>query len=677
MTMNPARSVSTSENGKILRRMPSKTTAPAAQADVAIIGAGIVGLANAWAAARLGCSVLLFDRSPQAQGASIRNFGMIWPIGQPAATYPTALRSRELWLELGREAGIWHNPCGSLHLAHRADEWEVLTEFAEIGRQHGYQCELWSKDKVLQSCPAANPSGLFGALWSPTEICVNPREVIAAMPRWLASRFNVQTHFGTPIARVELPIVEATDGRRWHVERAIVCSGIDFQTLFPEQFAQANLRMCKLQMLRTGPQTNLWRIGPLIAGGLTLRHYANFNLCQTLNPVRQRIATETPELDRYGIHGLISQNAAGEVILGDSHEYDGDISPFDKPEIDELMLRELQRMVVLPDWKIAERWHGIYAKHPTEPFWTAEPQPNVHLMTATGGAGMTLSFGIADELWHDWKAPNAAKRESEMSETKLRAVIFDWAGTTVDFGSMAPVAVFLEVFRRQGVPITVEEARQPMGMSKRAHLECIAEIPQVASRWRVAHGRSFLSSDLDALYAAFLPLQMETLADHAQLIPGVLETINACRQRGMKIGSTTGYTRALMDALVPLAERQGYSPDAVICADDVPAGRPAPWMNFEAAKRLGVYPMRAIAVVDDTVEGIKAAVNAGAWAIGVAQTGNELGLPMEQFKALPQNERYERTARAKNRLLAAGADFVIASVAELLPVLEEIESRND
>jgi phosphonoacetaldehyde hydrolase len=234
----------------------------------------------------------------------------------------------------------------------------------------------------------------------------------------------------------------------------------------------------------------------------------------------------------------------------------------------------------------------------------------------------------------------------------------------------------MEVFRRQGVPITVEEAREPMGMSKRAHLESIAKMPQVASRWREAHGRSFSESDLDAMYAAFLPLQMETLADHAQLIPGVRETIAACRQRGMKIGSTTGYTRALMDALTPLAQRQDYAPDAVICADDVPAGRPAPWLNFEAAKRLGVYPMRAIAVVDDTVEGIKAAVNAGAWAIGVAESGNEFGLPLDQFKALPQSERTERAARAKDRLLAAGADFVIASVAELLPVLDEIENRN-
>jgi phosphonoacetaldehyde hydrolase len=655
------------------------------QADVAVIGAGIVGLANAWAAARLGYSVVLFDRSTRAQGASIRNFGMIWPIGQTAATYPTALRSRELWLELAREAGIWHNPCGSVHLAHRDDEWQVLAEFAEVGRQHGYQCELWSKDKVLKACRAANPNGLLGALWSPTELCVNPREAVAALPRWLVSRFNVQVHFETPISRVDLPIVEAADGQQWRVDRVVICSGVDFQTLYPEKFAEAKLRTCKLQMLRTSAQPNEWRIGPLIAGGLTLRHYANFNICPSLNQVRQRIAAETPELDRFGIHGLISQNATGEVILGDSHEYDDEISPFDKPEIDDLMLRELRRMAVLPDWKIAERWHGIYAKHPTDPFWTAEPQPNVHLMTGTGGAGMTLSFGVADEVWRSWKATSAPKKDNEMSFShrksisdgiKLRAVIFDWAGTTVDYGSMAPVEVFMEVFRRQGVPITVEEAREPMGMSKRAHLEFIAKMPQVSSRWRETHGRNISTGDLDAMYAAFLPLQMETLADHALLIPGVLETIAVCRQRGMKIGSTTGYTRALMDALVPLAERQGYAPDAVICADDVPAGRPAPWLNFEAAKRLDVYPMRAIAIVDDTVEGIKAAVNAGAWAIGVAQTGNELGLPLEQFNALPQNERSERTARAKDRLLAAGADFVITSVAELIPVLEEITGQN-
>lgn len=208
-------------------------------ADVAVIGAGIVGLAHAWAAAQRGQKVLLFERSAHAQGASIRNFGMIWPIGQIARFYPTALRSRELWLELAAQSGIWHNPCGSLHLAHRADEWQVLSEFAEIGPVAGYQCELWSPDKVLRHCPAANRNDLRGGLWSATELCVSPRQAIAAMPQWLTDRFQVESHFNTPIVRVDLPIIEAADGRQWQVDRAVVCSGVDFQTLFPQEFLQA------------------------------------------------------------------------------------------------------------------------------------------------------------------------------------------------------------------------------------------------------------------------------------------------------------------------------------------------------------------------------------------------------------------------------------------------------
>lgn len=652
-------------------------------ADVAVIGAGIVGLAHAWAAARRGLSVILFERGPQAQGASIRNFGMIWPIGQTAEMYPVALRSRELWLQYATAAGIWHNPSGSVHLAHRADEWQVLSEFAEIGPKLGYQCQLWSRERTLQACPAANPNGLIGSLWSPSELCVNPREAIAAMPRWLAERFSVETHFNTPIVRVDLPTIEAADGRQWHVGRAVICSGIDVQTLFPEAFAAAELRVCKLQMMRTAAQPNDWRIGPLIAGGLTLRHHATFAVCSSLSEVRARIASETPELDRVGIHGLVSQNGAGEVILGDSHEYDTEISPFDKPQIDELILRELRKMVVLPDWQIAERWHGLYAKHPVQPCWTSEPNPRVHIMTAMGGAGMTLSFGVADQMWQQWEGDQAQvkmtiRRSADANRPgamKIRAAIFDWAGTTVDYGSIAPVAVFIEVFRRHDVPISVDEAREPMGMSKRAHLERIAAMPAVADRWRSIHGRDISVQDIDAMYAAFLPLQLETLANHAEVIPGVVETIAACRERGMKIGSSTGYTRALMDALCPLADRQGYSPDVVICADDVPAGRPAPWMNFEAAKRLDVFPMRSIVVVDDTVEGIKAAVNAGAWAVGVFATGNELGLPLAEAKALAAEELARRSARARERLREAGADFVIPSVADLMPVIDEIETQ--
>lgn len=257
----------------------------------------------------------------------------------------------------------------------------------------------------------------------------------------------------------------------------------------------------------------------------------------------------------------------------------------------------------------------------------------------------------------------------------IQAVLFDWAGTVVDFGSRAPAATFVRVFGDQGVTITETEAREPMGMAKRAHIETLLQMPAIAERWRQAHGRLPGDADVDRLYQAFLPLQLECLADFADVLPGVADAVAACRERGMKIGSSTGYVREMMDLLMPLAERQGYRPDVMVCASDLREGRPAPWLNLENARRLGVYPLESIVVVDDTRVGIEAARNAGMWAVGVVQTGNEVGLSRAALEALPAAQREKLCANAAARLAQAGAHYTIDSVAELMPVLDEIEAR--
>lgn len=372
--------------------------------DTAIIGAGIVGLAHAWEATRRGHKVALFERSPRAQGASVRNFGMVWPIGQPAGErYQLALRSRERWLELARESGLKARECGSIHLAHRADEWAVLQEFAARGPGVGYDCQLLSPAEVAAKTPGANPEGLLGGLWSPTEVCVDARAALATAAAWLKEKCAVAFHYQTPIRRVETSLVEAADGRRWQADRIIICSGEDLATLFPESFAGSGLTRCKLQMLRTAIQPQGWQLGPHIASGLTLRHYHNFDICDSLTALKRRVREETPELDRYGIHVMAAQNPLGEVVLGDSHEYDQEIEPFDKELIDELMLTHLRKLIRIPDWTITARWHGIYAKHPEQPYYTAEPQPGVKVVTGLGGAGMTLSLGLAEKLWREWE----------------------------------------------------------------------------------------------------------------------------------------------------------------------------------------------------------------------------------------------------------------------------------
>jgi phosphonoacetaldehyde hydrolase len=258
------------------------------------------------------------------------------------------------------------------------------------------------------------------------------------------------------------------------------------------------------------------------------------------------------------------------------------------------------------------------------------------------------------------------------SESGLRAVIFDWAGTTVDHGSRAPARVFVEIFRRVGVAITEAEARGPMGRSKRDHIAAILALPRVSDAWRAALGHAPGEADIDRLYADFLPLQRDVIASHADVIAGVPEVVAECRRRGLKIGGTTGYTRELMDILEPIARAGGYAPDVSICADDVPAGRPAPWMLLRAAERLDVYPMSAVVAVDDTPVGIEAGRNAGAWTVGITRTGNALGLAREEVEALDRRDLDGRLAAIAADMRQAGAHHVIESVADLLPVLDQI-----
>lgn len=388
--------------------------------DLAIVGAGIAGLAHAWSAAERGLKVAVFERDAQAQSASIRNFGMVWPIGQrPGFCLERALVSRERWLHLKDAGACWVNPCGSLHLAHSPDEWAVLEEFSETSRDRGYECELLSAGDTLKRSQAVNPKGLQGSLWSTTELCVDPRRALCQVPSWLASNFSVSFHFNTPIRSVHSGQLVATNNQSWRADKILICSGADFKSLYPTLFAESPMTLCKLQMMATAPNQP-GSLGPHLASGLTLRHYSSFEHCPSLETVKARFQLENPLFDKYGVHVMASQSSDGSIILGDSHEYDDEINPFRKAIIDEVILKEARRIFHWDDWTITRWWDGIYAKTPGESHFTAVADDNVRVFTGLGGSGMTLSFGLAEYYWEQWCSGQSNFHEEQSRQNKTR-----------------------------------------------------------------------------------------------------------------------------------------------------------------------------------------------------------------------------------------------------------------
>jgi len=257
----------------------------------------------------------------------------------------------------------------------------------------------------------------------------------------------------------------------------------------------------------------------------------------------------------------------------------------------------------------------------------------------------------------------------------VKAVILDWAGTAVDYGSFAPTAVFLRLFANEGVRITTEDARSGMGLMKKDHLRTILARPSVADAWKVAHGAPYCEADIDALFENFVPMQSSVLTEFAQPIPGLLSVVNNLRARDIKIGSTTGYIRSMMDVLAPKAKENGYQPDCIVCPDEVPDGRPYPWMCYQNAIQLNIYPMQAMVKVGDTLVDIEEGLNAGMWTVGLSQTGNLLGLSESEVKALSPAERKAANQRISDQLYQAGVHYVIEGIWDLPDVIHEIESR--
>ena len=367
--------------------------------DAIVIGAGIVGLGTARALAARGKKVQVIDRSSYAVGASIRNFGMVWPIGQPDGTlYERAMLSQSIWKQISSESGIWHDPVGSVHLAYSDLEMEVLESFQDsVKGTRNYT--MMSAAETSKRSEAIVFKGLKGGIYSPDEIIVDAPKAIKALPAYLSEKYGVEFLWDTHVNAVETgkvycgkTIIEANEIN--------VCSGPEFENLFPEIFAAAHITKCKLQMMRMGEQPNGWRMGPSLCGGLSLTHYTSFKAAgEPLERLKKQIEAEMPDYVKWGIHVMVSQNASGELIIGDSHEYGLTHDPFEKSFINDLILNYLSGFARFPDEKITINWDGIYAKlkdGKTE--LVTSPKAGVTIINGLGGAGMTLSFGLTEQV---------------------------------------------------------------------------------------------------------------------------------------------------------------------------------------------------------------------------------------------------------------------------------------
>ena len=364
-----------------------------------VVGAGILGLATARALAEKGYAVKVIEKSQFALGASVRNFGMLWPVGQPDGNlYNRSVRTKEIWVEYLEAAKIPYNACGSLHLAYCTEEMNVVEDIAQFFQSKNRPVSVIDKETVLANYNGINENGLLGALRSEDEIIIDPREGIKHLPAYLTQKYGVSFIWGTAITAVTSHAAFAGK-TKYAADIVCVCSGQDFETLYPDQFKAQPIIKTKLQMMRFKHQDPDYKIGASVCGGLSLLHYKSFHASSALTKLRIKIEEEIPEYLKYGIHVMVSQNNNGELTVGDSHEYALDFEPFDKTEINEMILAYLKKFMHIDHWKMTQSWNGIY---PIMTNGAAElflnPEPGVYILNGIGGHGMTMSFGFAEEM---------------------------------------------------------------------------------------------------------------------------------------------------------------------------------------------------------------------------------------------------------------------------------------
>ncbi|MDX2002490.1 MAG: TIGR03364 family FAD-dependent oxidoreductase [Chitinophagales bacterium] len=364
---------------------------------IAVIGAGIVGLAVARAAAQKGHEVQVFERHAKAQGASIRNFGLYWPLGQQQVNFRSALRSGEIWKEFFLDTHTWHQESGALLPAYEADEWQVLQEYYGSRKNDaGYRLQLLAPEGAIAISPLLNRAGLKGALYSQTEMVLDPRMALEKLPNWLTAKYGVAFHWSNPVIKVDSQYLETANGEAFAPDQIYICSGADFEWLYPRQHLESGIQRCKLLMLSTEPIEQ--PLGPPVIGPLSLAHYEPFANCPSYQMLKQRLQLQYAEYFKRGIHVMAAQHADGRLIIGDSHNYASEHGPFSEQATYRLILDYLEQFLTVPNLQIAETWQGVYAKIPNKSHLVLHPEPKVTIVNALGGGGMTLSFALAEKI---------------------------------------------------------------------------------------------------------------------------------------------------------------------------------------------------------------------------------------------------------------------------------------
>lgn len=362
---------------------------------IAIVGAGIAGLSLAWHLVQQGHRVQVFESSTRAAGASVRNFGMVWPVGQPNSEIEAlALRSREHWKLAASQAGFWNRASGSLHLAYEDLEWDVLREYIEASPNA--ERRLVSPTEALKICPAIREVGLKGGLFSSTEHAVDPREVVHLLAEWLQTA-GVEFRFGASVATFSPGHISLHSGEVVSVDSVVLCAGPSAFDLISDNLSKAGIELCHLQMLRLTPKPGSPSLGIHLCAGLTQTHYKNFKNCPSLPAVNELHREKWPEQVRQGIHVLVAEHGDGTITLGDSHSYGRQHPVYGEDSIDELILSAMDEFLPRDNYAIRQRWIGTYPTHPTLPYWKEQIEDRVWALNLFG-TGMTLSFGVTELL---------------------------------------------------------------------------------------------------------------------------------------------------------------------------------------------------------------------------------------------------------------------------------------